>query len=309
MSKEYDIIIIGAGVAGMNAALNSIRGGKSVLIIEKNTYGGQAATSPRIENFPSIESISGLELCDRFFNQIIEKGVEFELENVLEIKKNNDVFKITTDYNEYFSKVCIIATGVKHKNINLPNEKELIGKGISTCAICDGAFFEGEDVCIVGDGNTAMQYALLLANTSKHVYLCTLFNKFFGEKIYEERIFKRNNITVIQNVSLIKINGKEKLESLIFKNTETCEELEIKCKGLFIAIGNVPDNKKFNNLVSLDNEGYIITNDKMETETNGLYAIGDCRKKDIRQITTAISDGSIASFNAINYIETINTSK
>lgn len=303
--KYYDIIIIGAGVAGMNAALNSIRGGKSVLIIEKNTYGGQIASSPKVENFPSIESISGLELSEKIFSQIIDKGVDFELEDVLELDKVDSLFTVKTDYNEYTCKACIIATGVKHKLINLPNELNLVGKGISYCAICDGAFYENEDVCVVGDGNTAMQYALMLANTSKTVTICTLFDKFFGEKVYEQRINEKENIKVIQNVALTKIIGTNKLETLEFTNLKTNEQLTINPKGLFIAIGNIPDNKRFENLVKLDKEGYIQTNDKLETETEGLFAIGDCRKKDVRQITTAVSDGSIASFYALNHLEKV----
>lgn len=303
--KYYDIIIIGAGVAGMNAALNSIRGGKSVLIIEKNTYGGQIASSPKVENFPSIESISGLELSEKIFSQIIDKGVDFELEDVLELDKVDNLFTVKTDYNEYTCKACIIATGVKHKLINLPNELNLVGKGISYCAICDGAFYENEDVCVVGDGNTAIQYALMLANTSKTVTICTLFDKFFGEKVYEQRINEKENIKVIQNVALTKIIGTNKLDALEFTNLKTNEQLTINPKGLFIAIGNIPDNKRFENLVKLDKEGYIQTNDKLETETEGLFAIGDCRKKDVRQITTAVSDGSIASFYALNHLEKV----
>ena len=303
--KYYDIIIIGAGVAGMNAALNSIRGGKSVLIIEKNTYGGQIASSPKVENFPSIESISGLELSEKIFSQIIDKGVDFELEDVLELDKVDNLFTVKTDYNEYTFKACIIATGVKHKLINLPNELNLVGKGISYCAICDGAFYENEDVCVVGDGNTAMQYALMLANTSKTVTICTLFDKFFGEKVYEQRINEKENIKVIQNVALTKIIGTNKLDALEFTNLKTNEQLTIKPKGLFIAIGNIPDNKRFENLVKLDKEGYIQTNDELETETEGLFAIGDCRKKAVRQITTAVSDGSIASFYALNHLEKV----
>lgn len=301
--KHYDVIIIGCGLAGMNAALNTIRGGKKVLIIEKDSYGGQIATSPKVENFPSIESISGLELSERIFSQIIEKGVDFELENVLEITKSNDLFTVKTNYNEYTSKACIIATGVTHKNINLPNEKSLVGKGISYCAICDGAFFEGEDVCVIGDGNSAMQYALMLSNTSKSVTICTLTDKFFGEKIYEERMSQKDNIKIIQNVALTKIIGDKHLEEIELTNLKTNEITKLHPKGLFIAIGNIPNNERFKNLVKLDKDGYIITDSHLETETKGLFAIGDCRQKEIRQITTAISDGSIASFYALNHIE------
>lgn len=300
---EKDIVIIGAGAAGMCAALNAARGGKSVVIIEKNSFGGQIAYSPKVENFPSIESISGMDFSTNLFTQIINWGVQFELETVLSVEKENDLFITTTDYNKYLSKVVIIATGVSHRKLNLEHEDELVGKGISYCAICDGAFFEGKEVAVIGDANTALQYALMLSNTSPKVYLCTLFDKFFGEKIYEERIKSKENIEVIQNISLQKYLYDDNLKGLVFKNTKTNEEFELKVEGVFIAIGQIPHNEIFSNLVDLDKNGYIITNENMETKTEGLYAIGDCRVKKIRQLTTAVADGSIVSFNAINYIE------
>ena len=301
--KYYDILIIGAGAAGMSSALNSARGGKSVIILEKDSFGGQIAYSPKVENFPSIESISGMDFSTNLFNQILNWNVQFELENVLNVQKYKDLFITTTDYNKYVSKVVIIATGVVHRKLNLEHENELVGKGISYCAICDGAFYDNKDVAVIGDANTALQYALMLSNTSSTVYLCTLFDKFFGEKIYEERIKSKENIKVIQNISLQKYLYDDKLTGLVFKNTKTNEEITLKVDGVFIAIGLIPKNEIFKDLVDLDNNGYIITNDNMETKTPGIYAIGDCRVKKIRQLTTAVADGSIVSFNAINYIE------
>lgn len=304
MAKHYDTIIIGAGVAGMTAALNILRGNKSVLVIERNTFGGQIATSPKVENYPSISSISGLELSEKIFSQILEHGADFELEEVLNISKENDIFTITTNYNTYTSQAVILATGVKHKTLNIPNEAELVGKGISYCAICDGAFYDGEEVCIVGDGNTAVQYAIMLANMCKKVTICTLFDKFFCEKIYLDRMKNKDNIEIIHNVCLKKIVGNNKLEACLFETSEG-KELILNPKGLFIAIGQIPDNNKFIPFVEVDSNGYIITNEKCETKTKGLYAIGDCRVKQIRQITTAISDGAIASFNALDYLNTL----
>ncbi len=306
---QKDIVIIGAGAAGMSAALNAARGGKSVVIIEKNSFGGQIAYSPKVENFPSIESISGMDFSTNLFTQILNWGVQFELETVLKVEQENDLFITTTDYNKYQSKVVIIATGVSHRKLNLEHEDELVGKGISYCAICDGAFYEEKKVAVIGDANTALQYALMLSNTSSKVYLCTLFDKFFGEKIYEERIKSKENIKVIQNISLQKYlynkntENTEFLTGLVFKNTQTNEEVKLDVDGVFIAIGQIPHNEIFNNLVDLDKDGYIITNENMETRTKGIYAIGDCRVKKIRQLTTAVADGSIVSFNAINYIE------
>lgn len=304
MAKEYDIIIVGAGVAGMTAALNALRGGKNVLIIERNTFGGQIATSPKVENYPAIASISGLELSEKIFSQVLEHGADFELEEVISITKENNIFTVITNYNTYNAKAVILATGVKHKNLNIPNETELVGKGISYCAICDGAFYEGEEVCVVGDGNTAVQYAIMLANICNKVTICTLFDKFFCEKIYIDRINTKENIKIIHNVSLKKIIGQDKLESCVFETSEG-KELTLNPQGLFIAIGQIPDNNKYVPLVELDKNGYIITNDKCETKTKGLYAIGDCRVKQIRQLSTAISDGSIASFYALDYINNL----
>ena len=176
----YDIIVIGGGAAGMTAALYSLRSGKSVLLLEKETIGGQIANSPRVENFPSIKEIAGNEFSDNLFDQILSLGAEFELDNVTGIEKVNNTFVVKAEYNTYESKAIILATGLKHRKINIPNEDELIGKGVSYCAVCDGAFYKDEDVCLVGDGNTALQYALLLSNYCKKVYLCTLFDKFFG---------------------------------------------------------------------------------------------------------------------------------
>lgn len=302
-SKFFDIIIIGGGVAGMTAALNSKRSNKSVLILERNNFGGQISFSPKVENFPTIKSISGMELSEKLFDQVLSLGVEFELEECLEIKKENDIFYIKTDYNSYQSLSVIIATGVVNKKLHLPGEEKLLGKGISYCAICDGAFYEGKNVCVIGDGNSAMQYALMLSNTAPTVYVCTLFDKFFGEKIYEERMKKKDNIKIIQNVSLESYIGESELEKLMFKNTKTNDTFVLDVEGVFIAIGQIPQNQIFSEYVGLDKQGYIITNDTCETKTKGLFAIGDCRQKSVRQLTTAACDGSIASFYAINYLQ------
>lgn len=301
---EKDIIIIGSGVAGMTAALNLKRANLSVLILEKNTYGGQMAMSPKVENYPTVQSMSGMELSDLLFDQIASIGVEFELEEALSIDKQDDEsFIVTTDYNTYSAKSVIIANGVKHRKMNLEHEDELVGHGISYCAICDGAFYEGKDVAIIGDANTALQYALLLAKTSPKVYLCTLFDKFFSEKVYIDRIKNTNNIEVIHEVSLQKyLVDNNKLVGLEFKNTKTNNTFKLDVPGVFIAIGQIPDNERFANVIDLKN-GYIVTDEKCETKTKGIFAIGDCRDKLVRQITTAASDGAIAAFYAQSYIK------
>lgn len=307
MNKEIinkDIIIIGSGVAGMTAALNLKRANLSVLILEKNTYGGQMAMSPKVENYPTVQSMSGMELSDLLFDQITSIGVEFELEEALSIEKlENDTFLVKTNYNTYNAKSVIIANGVKHRKIGLENEDDLVGHGLSYCAICDGAFYEGKDVAIIGDANTALQYALLLAKTSPKVYLCTLFDKFFSEKVYVDRVKETKNIVIIQEISLKKfITENSKLIGLEFQHTKTNEFIKLDVPGVFIAIGQIPDNDRFSNLLDLKN-GYILTDEKCETKTKGLFAIGDCRDKLVRQITTAASDGAIAAFYAQSYIK------
>ena len=302
----YDIAIIGAGPSGMTAALYSLRAGKSVLLLEKETIGGQISSSPLLENYPSINKISGLEFSNNLFQQIIDLGVAFELDEVIDIEKDNDEFNIKCQFSCYKSKSIILATGVKHRHINVENEEKLIGHGVSYCAVCDGAFYKNEDVCIIGDANTALQYAILLSNYCNKVYLNTLFDRFFGDNILIERVKERNNIIIEHNLSLTKLkenNGE--LQGLVFKNTKTKELKEFVVKGCFIAIGQIPDNKKFSNLVSLNNDGFIITNEKMETLTPGVYACGDCKEKQVRQVVTAINDGAIASIYACQYLDSL----
>ena len=291
----FDSIIIGGGPAGLTAALYLLRANKKVLILEKENFGGQIANSPRLENYPSIKAISGLDFANNLFDQVMDLGAQFELEDVLNITKNEDKFIVHTNYNQYEGKTIILATGCKHKEMGLPHEKELTGKGISYCATCDGAFFKNEDVVVIGDANTALQYALNLCNYCKNITICTLFDKFFGERKLIDALKTKNNIHVEHNLSLVSFNGENEIESLTFKNTKTSEEKIIPCKGVFIAIGQIPQNDQFKNLVDLDSRGFIITNEKMETKTPNVYAVGDCRVKDVRQVVTAISDGAIAA--------------
>lgn len=286
----------------MTAALYALRSGKSVLVLEKENFGGQIANSPRVENFPSIKEISGVDLSSNMFDQICSLGAEFELEDVVSVEKVDDHFVVTTDYNEYQSSAVIIASGVHHRKIGVEGEDELVGKGVSYCAVCDGAFYKDQDVVLIGDANTALQYALLLSNYCKSVHICTLFDHFFGEDILVKRIKDRVNIKVTHNLSLQKFNYGDSLESLDFMDTQTKEMINIPCAACFIAIGQVPNNERFANLVELDH-GYIVTDDACKTATAGVFAAGDCRSKKIRQLTTAVADGAIAAVEAVNYID------
>ena len=296
-----DIIVVGGGPSGMSAALYALRSNKSVLILEKENFGGQIANSPRVENYPSVKEISGLDLSDHMFEQIMDLGAQFELEDVLGIEKVDDKFVVTTNYRTYESKAVIIANGVKHRMMNLPNEEKLVGKGVSFCAVCDGPMYKGKDVYLIGDANTALQYALLLANYCTKVHMFTLFDRFFGDQILVDRLLNKENIIVKHNMNLIQYVGEDKLEGLVFEDTKTKEKLECDTDNVFIAIGQIPNNEKFSNLVELE-KGYIITDESMATKTPGVYACGDTRKKEIRQVVTACNDGAIAALSAVKYI-------
>lgn len=297
-----DIIIIGGGASGMTAALYALRNGKSVLVLEEETFGGQIASSPRVENFPSIKEIAGSEFSDNLFEQITSLGAEVELEKVLSVEKNGNTFIVKTDYKTRECRSVIIAVGVKHKHLRFPNEEALSGHGISFCAICDGAFYSGEEVALVGDGNTALQYAILLSGYCKKVYVYTLFDRFFGDESLVKTLLARSNVEWRPNTALTGYIGENELEGFTYKDADGMLK-EHRINALFVAIGQVPDNKIFENLVDLDKEGYIAADETCVTRTDGVYAAGDCRAKKIRQLTTTVADGAVAALAACAYID------
>lgn len=301
---ELDTIIIGGGPSGMAAALYLLRAGKKVLVLEKEAFGGQIAESPRLENFPSIKKISGADFSNNLFEQIVALGAKFEIEDAQKVEKIEGGFQVDTDYGTHQAKTVLISTGLKHRKLGNPREEELTGHGISYCAVCDGAFFQGQDIVLIGDANTALQYALILAETCHHVEICTLFDKFFADEILVNAMEKVPNISYRHNLSLKEFKGKDKLTSCLFTDTKTKEEVDMPCTGAFIAIGQIPANEAFSSLVEL-NKGYIVTNEKMETKTPGIYASGDCRNKNVRQVITATSDGAIAAVSIVNYLNTL----
>lgn len=298
-----DVIVIGAGPSGMAVSLNLLRSGRSVLLIEANSFGGQMATSPRLENIPGIKSISGLELSDKMFDQISDLGIEFDLGEVISIEKEVDLtFKVHTDSNVYQSKAVVLANGCSHRSIGIKKEEQFIGKGISYCATCDGAFYSGQETYIIGDANTALQYALMLKNTSTKVHLIALFDHLFADKILIDRVNSSSNIDVTYNMSLIEFLGEEILTGLVFKNTLTNEVKTYSTNNVFIAIGQIPHNDNFKNIVNLDEQGFILTNDFLETSAKGIFAIGDTRKKSVRQVSTALGDASLAAVFIDRYL-------
>lgn len=300
-----DVLIVGGGMAGMTAALYARRNNKSVLIIEREAFGGQIAQSPKVENFPTINSISGLELSERLFSQISEQGVDFEVDEVKSISKNDGIFTLHCEYGEYQGKSVIIACGVKHKTLKIDGIENLEGKGIHYCAVCDGPFYKDQEVIIVGDGNTALQYALLLSDYCSKVTVCTMFDRFFGDQNHVLALTAKSNIEVIHDVLSVEVLGDDHLSAVKFKHMKSGEEIVIPSKALFVAIGQIPDNTPFASLCELDKNGYIIADESCKTKTEGLFVAGDCRTKSVRQLTTAASDGAIASLSAVSYLSTL----
>ncbi len=301
----FDTIIIGAGPAGMSAALYLLRENKKVLLLEKEAIGGQIAESPRLENYPSIKEISGMDFSANLFDQITNLGVEFDLDEVTSIQKIEEKhFLVKTKYSEYEGKSIIIATGCKHRKLGLENEDKLIGHGISYCAVCDGAFYKGKDVILIGDANTALQYAISLSSICNKVTIATLFDKFFADQILIDKLKELKNVTIFHNLSSKKLIGESELKAIEFVNTKTNEIITIPADGVFIAIGQVPDNEKFANLADLEN-GFILVDENKQTKTKGVFAVGDCIKKKVRQVITAASDGAIASLSSVRYIDSL----
>ncbi|MBQ7348578.1 MAG: FAD-dependent oxidoreductase [Clostridia bacterium] len=302
----FDIIVIGAGAAGMSSALYALRNSKKVLVLESESLGGQIANSPRLENYPSIKAISGEEFADNLFNQITDLGADVEIEKVVQISKGEDkIFTVKTEYNEYQGKSVIIAAGVKHKHLRTKSDREdLVGRGVYYCAICDGAFYKGQEVAVIGDANTALQYSLLLAGYCKKVYVYTLFDKFFGDASLVKALRAKENIEVRPNTSVTDFIGGNELEAIEYTDKDG-NVLRHEIPAVFVAIGQVPDNKAYTNLVDLDKNGYIIADETCKTKTEGLFVAGDCRTKAVRQVVTAVADGGVAATNASLYIDSL----
>lgn len=301
----YDIIIIGGGAAGMTSALYALRNGKKVLVLESESLGGQIATSPRLENYPSIKAISGEQFADNLFEQITSMGADFEIEKAVRVDKHDGIFTVVTEYNTYEAKSVIIAAGVKHKHLRTKSDRnDLVGKGVYYCAICDGAFYKGKEVAVIGDANTALQYCLLLSSYCKKVYVYTLFDKFFGDKTLIKAVKSKENIEWRPETSVIDFIGEDYLTAIEYKNKDG-EILRHELPAVFVAIGQIPDNKHFENLVDLDKDGYIVADETCRTRTEGLFVAGDCRTKAVRQVVTAVADGGVAATNACLYLDSI----
>ena len=295
----YDLIVIGGGPAGLTSALYALRANKKVLVLEAKSYGGQIINAHNVENYPGISSISGFDFATNLYNQVKDLGMEFKKETVIRINEDKSV---VTDKNTYESKAIIIATGAENRKLNLDRESEFVGKGISYCATCDGNFYKNKIVAVVGGGNTALEDAIYLSNIAEKVYLIHRRDSFRGEDKYLEELKNKRNIEFLLNSNVLKINGTDKIESIDIKNNDgNISNIEI--NGLFIAVGQEPKNDIFANIININKSGYIESNDGVHTNIPGIYVAGDTRVKELRQLTTAVSDGAIAATTAIKEME------
>lgn len=302
----YDVIVIGAGTAGMTAGIYARRAGKTVLIIEEKNYGGQIINTPEVENYPGISKVSGFTFANNLYNQTRELGTEFKFEEVIKIQNNSGYKVVVTNKTKYQGKTVIIATGAKNRPLEVNNEDKLTGAGVSYCATCDGAFFRGKDVAVVGGGNTALEDALFLSDYCNLVYVVHRRNEFRGEKGLTDILKEKGNVKFVFDSVVKSIKGEQSVEGLEILNVKKNTLSEIKVQGAFIAIGQMPDNEKFSDMVELDGKGYIKADETCTTNTEGVFVAGDCRTKQVRQLTTAASDGAVAALAACSYINKIN---
>ena len=300
----YDIIVVGGGPAGMTAAVYGLRAGKSVLVIEKHGFGGQIAYSPKVENIPGTKTISGAEFADALTDQVMALGADVELEKVISVEPG-EVKKVHTEEGStYEGKTVILAVGVKHRMLGLPGEQELVGKGISFCAVCDGAFYEGQDVVMVGGGNSALQEALLLSEVCKSVTIVQNLAFFTGEQKLVDALTEKANVSVRFSTLVAGYESENgQLTAIRVRSEETGAEDRIPCDGVFLAVGLMPENEAFAQLAKLDERGYFDAAEDCTTVSEGIFVAGDCRRKNIRQVVTACADGAIAAMAACRYCD------
>ena len=298
----YDIGIIGGGTAGMTAAIYGQRAGKKTIIIEGGAFGGQITSSSNVENYPGIASVSGSEFSMNLLDQAVKLGAETAMEQVTGIREEGTGKVIETAGKEYPCRSVILATGVTHRHLGVPNEERLTGAGVSYCATCDGMFFRGRDVAVVGGGSTALQDAEFLSNYCKKVYLIHRRDEFRGEDSIVKRLEVKENVEFILSATVKEIIGDQSVEGLVLNNKKTEEEFKLDVSGVFIAVGQIPKNEIFADVVKLDADGFILAAEDCITSHPGIFAAGDCRTKEVRQLTTAAADGAVAALAACKFI-------
>ncbi len=300
----YDIIIVGGGAAGMTAALYALRNGKTALVIEKQGFGGQITHSPKVENYPGTLQMSGNEFADRMLDQILNQGAQIELETVTAVEDAGESKLVrTAEGGAYEARAVVLATGVRHRMLGLEGEEELVGEGISFCAVCDGDFYSDQTVCVAGGGNSALQEAVLLAEKCREVIILQDLPQLTGEQRLRDALAKKPNVRVICDTRINRLlTGDGALRGVEIESRTTGEKQEIACDGLFVAIGLIPENGPFAALAELNEWGYFDSDERCLTKTPGLFVAGDCRSKGVRQLTTAVADGATAALAACRYI-------
>lgn len=297
----YDIIVVGAGPAGLTAALYALRASKSVLVIEQSTFGGQVTFSPKIENYPGIPEMSGNEFADKLLDQVLSMGAEVEMEKVTGIVDEGSRKLVFADSKMFEAKAVIIAVGVHHRQLGIAKENQLVGEGVSYCAVCDGAFYKDKVTGVVGGGNSALQEAVLLSDLCSKVYVLQNLPYFTGEQKLIDILSEKENVEFMTEVTVKELKGEASLEGVVLNTTSGEKELTL--DGLFVAIGLEPKNNAFAEIAGLDANGYFDSAENCLTKTEGVFVAGDCRQKSIRQITTASADGAVAALAACRYID------
>lgn len=303
MADVYDIAVVGAGPAGLTAALYARRAGKSVVVIEKENFGGQITFSPKLENYPTALAISGAEFAEKLMEQAEAHGTVLEMDNITAVEKNAEGFVLTGEYGSYHAKSVILATGSKHRTLGIAHEAELTGHGVCYCAVCDGAFFREQNVAVIGGGNTALQDAVFLSEICTSVTVVQNLPFLTGDPVLQEKIAKLENVSVICEATVDALLGDTKLTGiLILRGADKTPEV-LAVTGMFVAIGQQPENEAFAGLSALDQTGYIISDENCKTDTDGVFVAGDCRTKAIRQVVTATADGASAALAACRYLD------
>ena len=296
----YDIIVIGCGPAGMTAAIYALRAGKKVLIIEKENIGGQISSSPLVENYPGYIGISGAELTGNMYDQVINLGGDIELEEVTSLK-GGKIKEVICENTSFKAKSVIIATGARYRLLGLPNEVELIGNGIHFCVACDGAFYKDKIACVIGGGNSAIVNAMTLSDICKKVYVIQNLSDLTGEKVLGDKLKKKDNVEIYYNSVVKEIIGEDELKAIVINNV--CGDIKIDTDAMFISIGLVPQSKFLDGIVDLNDYKYISSDNSCTTSMDGVFVAGDVKDKKIRQLTTAVNDGTIAALSAIDYLD------
>ena len=297
-----DIIIIGGGPAGLVAALYAGRAQLDALMIEKQFQGGQMVTTNEVENYPGFVDITGSDLANIMYEHAKKFGGTMEYKEVLEIQVDGDIKKVITDTETYETKVVILSMGAKPRKLGLEREDKLGGRGISYCATCDGGFFRNKIVSVVGGGDTAVEDALHLSRIAEKVYLISRSDTLTANKVAQEKLFRTENIEIIWNSVVTKLNGEEKLDGIQIKNVKNDKIIELEMNGLFVAVGSSPSTDLVKGLVDLNKQGYIIADESCKTSVDGIFAIGDIRTKAVRQVLTAAADGAVSIYEAEKYL-------